>query len=269
MLHIEAMVAAAESKTKYEEFFQKLAYSPARALLVDYDGTLAPFRIERDRAAPYPAVSALLERIRSRTDTRVVIVTGRRASEVATLLKVKRIEIWGCHGFERLRLDGTCEMPRLSERTLRAMAEADELLMREGLSDLLEFKPAGTAVHWRGLHAAAADISSKVHRVWSMLPDREGLRLAKFNGGLEIRLAGRNKGDAVRTILSEARSNAAVAYLGDDETDEDAFQALKGCGLTGLVAAKYRPTAADVWIRPPKGLVAFFVDWIEACGGTS
>ena len=42
-------------------FFHKLAGARARVLLLDYDGTLAPFRTERDRAVPYPGVRERVE----------------------------------------------------------------------------------------------------------------------------------------------------------------------------------------------------------------
>ena len=43
-----------------ERFFAALERAKTRALLLDYDGTLAPFRIERDQATPYPVVRELL-----------------------------------------------------------------------------------------------------------------------------------------------------------------------------------------------------------------
>ena len=76
-----------------------------RALLLDYDGTLARFRTDADRATPYHEVPPLLDRIRKHTDTRLVIVTGRRAYDAARLLGLKHIEVWGCHGLERLHAE--------------------------------------------------------------------------------------------------------------------------------------------------------------------
>lgn len=58
-----------------------------------------------------------------------------------------------------------------------------------------------------------------------------------------------------------------MAYLGDDVTDEDAFHAVKPRGLAVLVRAELRETAADLWIRPPRELVAFLRSWCDACGG--
>jgi hypothetical protein len=50
-------------------------------------------------------------------------------------------------------------------------------------------------------------------------------------------------------------------------TDEDAFKALKNRGLSVLVRNEFRPTAADVWIQPPQGLLDFLAEWLQACGG--
>lgn len=250
-------------------FFEQLARAPERALLLDYDGTLAQFRADADKATPYREVPALLDRIRKRTDTRLVIVTGRRAYDAARLLGLKHVEVWGCHGLERLYANGTYEMPGIDDRLLEAISDADRLLTLEGLSGLLERKPAGTAIHWRGREAISAEVTQKVQNVWARLRNKDGLRLEGFDGGMEIRVAAANKGDVVRAILSEMGRDSAVAYLGDDRTDEDAFMALQGRGLSVLVRSEFRETAADVWIRPPEGVLTFLADWSAACGGAS
>jgi trehalose 6-phosphate phosphatase len=269
MFPLETQDISEGTPKKISDFLAKVSRTTARALLLDYDGTLAPFSEDRQRAAPYSAIPDLLNRIRNSTNTRLVVVTGRRAPEVAGFLDLKKIEIWGCHGLSRLHADGRYELPNLDEDAVARVAEATELLRQEGLFDLLEFKPAATAVHWRGMEAAATQVAQRVEKVWSQLHGREGVELLKFDGGMEIRVAGRNKGDAVRTILAEMPRHPAVAYLGDDLTDEDAFAALQGHGLGVLVNQSYRPTVADVWLRPPEGVIAFLADWITACGGAS
>lgn len=259
--------AEVDTEGKLSDFLAVASRAPCRALLLDYDGTLAEFRAEASRATPYLAVPPLLTRIREATNTRIVIVTGRRAYDAARLLGLKHLEIWGCHGLERLRANGSYEMPEVDEKTLCVLSEAERLLHNEGLAEFAEYKPAGTAIHWRGREALAGEIKEKVERVWSALPDRAGLCLLQFDGGLEIRAAARNKGDVVRTILAEMGDAAAVAYLGDDRTDEDAFAALQGHGLSVLVNNIYRPTMADVWIRPGEGVVTFLSRWLAACRG--
>ena len=250
-------------------FFDQLSHAPKRALLLDYDGTLAEFTPDAATATPYRDVPVVLDRIRKHSDTRLVIVTGRRAYDASRLLGLKHLEVWGCHGLERLRADGTYEMPKVDPQLLKTISEADELLTRKGLSNHLERKPVGIAIHWRGREAISAEVRQKVQNVWAHLPNKHGLSLEAFDGGMEIRLGGINKGDVVRTILSEMGRDAVVAYLGDDRTDEDAFVALHGRGLSVLVRGEFRQTAAEVWIRPPDGLVAFLTEWSAACGGAS
>jgi trehalose 6-phosphate phosphatase len=55
--------------------------------------------------------------------------------------------------------------------------------------------------------------------------------------------------------------------LGDDLTDEDAFQVLEGRGLSILVRAAYRETIARAWLRPPQELIAFLEQWRSDVGG--
>ncbi len=269
MRHTQTYDTAVDSQRRLADFFAQLSRAPERALLLDYDGTLAQFRCDIDKATPYPDVPAWLDRIQKVTDTRLAIVTGRRAYEAALLLGLQRIEVWGCHGLERLRADGTFDIAEIDDHLLQTISRANELLTRQGLSDFLEYKPGGTAIHWRGREALSAEVRQKIQCVWSSLENKEGLSLEAFDGGMEIRIAATNKGDVVRKILSEMGSGAAVAYLGDDRTDEDAFLALAGHGLSVLVRSEFRETAAKVWLRPPEDVLAFLADWTAACGGTS
>jgi trehalose-phosphatase len=247
------------------DFLSRLAKARSRVLMLDYDGTLAPFTSDPAQAFPYPEITDTLHRIQRETDTRLVIVTGRHASEIPRLLGMSGIEVWGCHGLERLSIDGLNEIVRIDPRLLAAIETASNLIACEGLTELVERKTAGIAVHWRGREEISEDVMRKMRRIWSMVPDRTDLRFAPFNGGIEIRVANRDKGDVVRLIFNELGPRVAMAYLGDDETDEDAFGALTGRGLNILVGDKCRPSLADVWIRPPEDVVAFLRGWISAC----
>jgi trehalose 6-phosphate phosphatase len=250
-----------------EQFMNAVARSPVSALLLDYDGTLAPFCLNRQQAFPYPGMTALLEEIVACGRTRVVMVTGRNAQEVIPLLAIHpSVEIWGCHGLERLRPDGTRETPRVEEPVLRALAEADRWLTDQGLHNRAEFKTGAVAIHWRGLdEATAAEIRGRVLLGWLPIAKRPPMELLEFDGGIEIRMPGRDKGDAVRTILREIGPEVPVAYLGDDLTDERAFLALGTLGLSVLVRPEWRETAAALWIRPPEGVREFLTRWLQAC----
>ena len=250
-----------------EQFMNAVAQSPVSALLLDYDGTLAPFCLNREQALPYPGMTALLQEIIDNGRTRVVIITGRNAHEVGPLLAVHPIpEIWGCHGLERLRPDGTYETPSVDEPVRHALADADRWLRYQGLHNRAEFKTGAVAIHLRGLdEATAAEACSQVLLGWRPIAQSTPMELLEFDGGIEMRMPGRDKGDAVRTILDEIGPEAPVAYLGDDATDERAFLALGTRGLSVLVRPEWRTTAAAVWIRPPEGLREFLTRWLQAC----
>ncbi|MFZ1084043.1 MAG: hypothetical protein WAN35_03650 [Terracidiphilus sp.] len=65
-------------------------------------------------------------------------------------------------------------------------------------------------------------------------------------------------------LLEEFPDDTPVAYLGDDATDEDAFQALSGRGLCVLVRPRWRPSSAHLWLRAPRELRRFLADWLTA-----
>jgi len=248
-------------------FFDRLRRAPSRALLLDYDGTLAPFTPDREHAFPYPEIPELVARI-MRTGTRVVLISGRPATELLFLSGIHpHPEIWGSHGAERLLPDGSYKVEPPSPSHQSALQAVVRSLHACGLSSRAEIKPGGIAVHWRGLSAAErAQMEHRVRNLFASAIEDHGLHLLPFDGGLELRAPGKNKGDAVSTILDEAGSEVAAAYLGDDQTDENAFRAIKKRGIAILVRPEPRPTVADIWLRPPEELGRFLREWLTACG---
>lgn len=248
-----------------DEFLEKVESSPQSVLMLDYDGTLSPLVEERDRAVPYPEVPELLSEIMQSGRTRVVIVSGRKAEDVGRLLALDTLpEIWGSHGLERRLPDGSMKTGRVDRRSARAINDAISWAVKEGLESNLERKPGGIALHWRGLDAdTVEDLYQKAKLALLPLTRSTRLSLAEFDGGIELRVRNCHKGHVVGEILGET-GDVPSAYLGDDRTDEDAFRALQGRGLTVLVRQELRPTAAELWITPPDELNQFLGNWITA-----
>jgi trehalose 6-phosphate phosphatase len=251
-------------------FFDHLKRLPHRVLLLDYDGTLAPFTPQRERAFPYPGIPELVAKI-IHAGTRVALVSGRPATEVLFLSGIHpHPEIWGSHGCERLLPNGSYQVEPPSSKHQNALRTAAQSLHACGFASHVEIKPGGIAVHWRGVPKdERAVLEARVRNLFSTAAEEHGLHLLPFDGGLELRAPGKNKGDAVAAILAEAGSGVAAAYLGDDQTDENAFRAIKGRGIAVLVRPEPRPTVADLWLRPPDELGRFLRDWLLACGAES
>ena len=262
-----------EAAEKLETFFLRFAGGASPSLLLDYDGTLAPFRVDRFKARPWAGVRKLLGRIQRQGRTRMAVITGRPAGEIAPLLGLEQpVEVWGLHGAERLYPDGRRELEQPPAATEEKLEELRELLRRDSLGGLFEDKANGVVMHWRGVsRRKAEEIERRTRELFEPFAGTEGLALLEFEAGLELRF-GRNKGGAMEAILAEADGTACptaipVAYLGDDLSDEAAFRAARRLGINGLsvlVRRMRRQTAAEIWLRPPEALRAFLGRWIKA-----
>lgn len=256
-----------DAKPQIGSLLSAVARAPQSLLMLDYDGTLAPFREDPEQAFPYPGISPVLQEIVRTGKTRVVIISGRDANEVFPLLDIEpHTEVWGLHGLQRLRPDGTVELSPLSEPTVEALAAADNWLRYQHLEHAAEFKTGSVAIHWRGLGECEAEaVRGRVLLGWAHIANYTRLNLLEFDGGVEIRAPEADKGDAVRTIMGEMKPDTPTAYLGDDNTDEHAFQAVNGRGLSVLVRPGWRPTAAKLWLSPPDEVLDFLTRWLNAC----
>jgi trehalose 6-phosphate synthase/trehalose 6-phosphate phosphatase len=257
-----------ETKKKLEEFFAAFTRASKPLLMVDYDGTLAPFRVDRFQARPWAGVRELLARIQGQSKTRIVVITGRPAAEIPALLGVEPApEIWGLHGAERLHANGRRELKQAPPKTRAKLNELQSQLRHDALGGLFEEKANAAVMHWRGVPAKKArEIEKRTRELFEPLAKFYGLSLLQFEAGLELR-AGPEKGDAARALIGEVSNGEPQpsAYLGDDLTDEAAFHAIKSHGLSVLVRRQRRESAAEVWLRPPDELRVFLKWWLQAC----
>ncbi len=229
--------------------------------MLDYDGTLAPFVADRMDAKPWPGVSERLEALMYDRQTRLAIVTGRSVDDIQALLETRPLpEIWGSHGWEHRQESGEYYPPVLAQSARNAIDELWTLLCDKAGEERVELKPASVAVHWRGLEPSLQD-AQRVRLLGCTASFACELELREFDGGLEWRVPGCDKGTAVLKLLQQ-HEPCAAAFLGDDRTDEDAFKALDGRGLRVQVREDNVPTLADIRIRPPEELLDFLDQWL-------
>jgi trehalose 6-phosphate phosphatase len=258
-----------EAEPILHEFFRRFAGTASSLLLLDYDGTLAPFRVDRFKAAPWAGVRELLNQIQDQKKTRIEVISGRPGAEIVRLLDLELPPtVWGLHGAERLLPDGRHEMEPTAEQARVHLDAVSAKLRNDAFGGLFEEKPNAAVMHWRGVAPRKARaIEMRTRTLFEPLAAGDGLQLLEFECGLELR-TGRDKGGAVQAILDELEvSDAAkfpAAYLGDDITDEAAFAAMKGRGLSALVRRAWRKTNADVWLKPPEELREFLRLWLES-----
>ena len=257
---------------KLQHFFCSVASAKTPLLLLDYDGTLADFRINRFDARPWAGVRELLAEIQKDSRTELRVITGRPAAEINPMLKLDvPVEVWGLHGAERLLGDGTREMEEAPQGAAEKLNELREQLGRDAFGGLIEDKANGIVMHWRGHTPRRAKlIEEKTRAVFEPAAEINGLSLLPFEAGIELRV-GRDKGGAVESIIERAYSGSPVTFLGDDLTDEAGFCSVNRAGaphLSVLVRKERRPgTAAEVWLKPPEELRWFLKQWLRATTG--
>ncbi len=242
---------------KVEAFWKSLENGRMnRLLMLDYDGTLAPFVVDRYKAYPYPWVRFILAQILQDKRNRVVIISGRNAKEVKALLGQKLpIEIWGGHGTERLLPSGELIREPVPSWAKGIFGQVEDWATDRNLLDCIEEKHGCLAFHVRGLEGGKVQgLLDDATQFFKKVSKGSDLQTETFDGGVELRLKGVDKGKVVRKLVSEVPANTASSYYGDDYTDEDAFVALGEEGVSFLVRQEFRKTKADVWIVPPDEL---------------
>jgi len=231
-----------------------------RLLMVDYDGTLAPFVVDREHAWPHPRSLEWLRRIAEDGRTSVVVVSGRPLADLARLVGDLPVTLYGEHGWEQRAPDGSIVRPPLDRMVAAAIEEAERLALSLGAGDRIERKRSGLVLHTRGLSDAdARALEQRCAEAWQGLARLGLLRLDHINGGLEIRARQRDKGTVVLSLVSHAEPGTLAVFVGDDVTDEDAFEVVRDYGFGVRVGDDDRPSSAMARIATCEGVA----DWLE------
>jgi trehalose-phosphatase len=268
-------------------FFERLRKAERPLLICDYDGTLAPFQLDKMQAVPYEGVATVLQAI-LRGRTRLAFVSGRPVDELIALLPLAaQAEVWGMHGREHRTPDGSRRVLKPSQAQLSALDVAEATLREQGFADLVERKIASVALHWRTIDAEAEPEKLRAVRMageaaFASHTGKQALGVLPFDGGVELRAEDHTKGHATEALLTasegtkdgndprETPEATISVFLGDDTTDEDAFQAVRARGGLGmLVRNPPRPSHAQYSLAPPAQLLEFLRAWEDATAGAA
>ncbi|MGH9010796.1 MAG: trehalose-phosphatase [Acidimicrobiia bacterium] len=189
------------------------------AVIVDFDGTLAPIVDDPPAATALPEAAATLGRL-ARRFGRVAVVSGRPVEFLRERLPVDGVVLFGQYGVERFEGTEVTTVPaaaRWADAVRRAADEAEA-----ELPDLFVERKGNVAValHWRrrpDLEAAATDLGRRLAAAFDLRlePGRQTLELRP---PLDV-----DKGTAVEELADGA---SAALFIGDDRGDLAAFDAL-------------------------------------------
>lgn len=219
-------------------------------LMLDCDGTLAPI-VARPEAARVPAETLrTLQALRDRKRIALAVISGRSASDVASLVGLTGIHYFGSHGRERLR-PGSAEI-ETAPRGRAAIAAACQLLARElaGIDGFhVENKGVSAAAHYRNVDPRHRDAVQRSVRAAVRAVGELQASPGKMVYDITP-LDGVDKGLAATRLLGEI--GGLPCYFGDDTTDEAAFQALPPPAITVFVGPSGAQTSARFRVADPE-----------------
>ncbi|MFA6320940.1 MAG: trehalose-phosphatase [Candidatus Omnitrophota bacterium] len=236
-------------------------------LLLDYDGTLTPIA-DTPRKAIMPArAKTLLHRLSGLSRCKVAIVSGRRLSDVKKRVGLKNIIYVGNHGFEIKGPGVKFENP-LPKHYKASLDEIKSKLKRRlsGIKGVIvEDKGFSLGVHYRLVsNKNIPEVKNIFYDITSAYETKNIITVKTGKMALEIRPPmAWDKGKVVLWLL--ARLSASIrnkniktlpVYIGDDTTDEDAFESLGNKGITVFVGNP-KNTKARFYLKEPDEVARF------------
>ncbi len=244
------------------DFWHRISSAEHVSLFLDFDGTLAPFHPDRLQAFPLPGTVDAIKAIERSDGTSVALVSGRPIAEILLLMGDIGTTIVGAHGYEYHRPTGPKQVITILPEQSTILDAAFEEAMGIFDPSRIERKAASVAAHFRGLDPrSTSEVQQELERRWRAASVSELMEFRPFNGGLELRAAGRTKGTAIEELLAIAPPNTLPIYIGDDDTDEDAFAVLENIGIGIKVGPQDAVTKAAGRVQNCEAVRQLLIDW--------
>src|SRR5688572_6236702 len=209
------------------------AFAASNVLLAfDYDGTLAPIASSPARARMRASTTRLLADVAQRYPC--VVISGRELDDPAT--RLEGVPVWyvfGNHGLEPREPHASPGDPDIVRDWVNQLNA--RLSVQAGV--VIEEKRYSLTIHYRHARDKRQALAA-IAEAASALPQARAV-----GGTLAVSLIpcdGHNKGTALQRARRRFACDTAI-YVGDDETDEDAF---RSAGREQLLSVRVRPSRA-------------------------
>lgn len=228
-----------------DNMLNEFAVADRRCILLDYDGTLAPYQKLPSLASPSAELLELLTALTDDAKNDVVIISGRDADTLTKWLGHLPLNLVSEHG-AAIRYKGEDWQQQVSatpdwKEKIRPLLQ---LFVSRCVGSFIEEKKNTLAWHYRNTHPDLGFIRSReLRNSLLQLITNTPLQVIDGNKVLEVRLIGVDKGATAQKLLSHFNSNFTLC-IGDDTTDEDMFKTLRDVAYTikigrGNTAAQY------------------------------
>ena len=241
-------------------------------LITDFDGTISETAPTPQEAEVSPLCRQYLSALCNQLAL-VAAISGRPAIEVRDMVKIDGMVYIGNHGLERWS-GGLSEFPREAQNYFEvvkaAIEELTPLLSIEGIS--IQDKGITATIHYRLCpepQSAEKDILSALENS----PHARRLQIMQEKMAIDLLPPVKvNKGTATLDLIQRYNLQGGI-YLGDDQTDFDAFRAIRSAsrdsdfqgfaiGITSQEMPQELEAEADFTLNGIKN-VERFLNWIS------
>ncbi|CAN0601218.1 unnamed protein product, partial [Ectocarpus sp. 12 AP-2014] len=210
-----------------------------RLVFLDYDGTLAGFHNDPQKASPDEELYALLDQISSQPNTDMYLISGRDKETFTKWFLPKKYNmivehgVWISQDGEEFRMLETVKKDWM-EKILPVL----ESFVDRTPGSFVEEKNYSLAWHYRNTDPDFGQKRSvELNTVLTSLIANDDLSVLNGNKVMEIKSSNVNKGRASMRVYTEHDYDFVFA-IGDDWTDEFMFQELPEDAVTVKVRKK-------------------------------
>src|ERR687896_1273251 len=229
-----------------DELARRLA-GKVPAVFLDYDGTLTPIVDRPEDAVISQGMRNAVRRLAQRCS--VCVVSGRDRRVVQELMGLDDLIVAGSHGFDIWSPEGTVEREEGAE--FEALLEGVKRRLHEELDPiegaLVELKRISIEAHYRLVSDEERPrVRKVVDTILAEHPEDIKITPGKMVYEIQPKIEW-DKGRAMLYLLETLdldRDVVVPLYLGDDVTDEDAFEALADRGIGIFVGSVDDPEVA-------------------------
>ncbi len=244
---------------KIEEDFNKASL---RCILLDYDGTLAPFQKVPSMAAPSEELLMLLRQLTADDNNEVIIISGRDADTLEKWLGQLPLNFIAEHGATiKYKSEGWKEQSDMSPEWKERLRPIMQLFVSRCAGSFIEEKKSTLAWHYRNCHpdlgfSRSRELQNNLLQLTANTP----LQVVDGNKVLEVRMMGVDKGISSMNMINSINPDF-ILCIGDDTTDEDMFRMLRDRGYT--VKVGYGNTAAQYNLFSQNNVFPFLKRFIK------
>ena len=238
----------------------RIRSSRRKLLLLDFDGTLTPIVRNPDAVAVDEKTRNRLKLLSGARNCVVAVVSGRSLKDLKRRFSLSKAIYVGNHGLELagrgLTLPPAAKQARGGVRLMRLLEQKLESAFCFWPGVTVENKVYTVSLHFRNLNKDRKPAFNEIVDFFKRKSKKYPVAWRKGKKVWEIRpVPAWNKGDMALYLAKRFPSALPIA-VGDDQTDEDMFRALKNRGITVRIG-RSKGSGADYYLNSQKEVGVF------------